>query len=143
MGLKVSSLQALGVYNDGDPLPPLLFVFVMEALGRMFFRAEEGGFLSRFSIKTNTYVMKILHSLFTDDTLIMCCARPEKLRYLRFTLLLFKADSVLKINLGKSKMMGEVANMGALADTLGCKMQTLLSKYLGLPLRAQFKAIPI
>ena len=119
------------------------FFFVMEALGRMFFRAEEGGFLSRFSIKANTYVMKILHLLFTDDTLIMCCARPEKLRYLRFTLLLFKADSVLKINLDKSKMMGEVANMGALADILGCKMQTLLSKYLGLPLRAQFKAIPI
>ena len=52
---------------------------------------------------------------------------------------------MLKINLDKSEMipMGEVANMGALADILGCKMQTLLSKYLGLPLRAQFKAIPI
>ena len=85
------------------------------------------------------------YMLFTEDTLIMCCARPEKLGYLRCTLFLFKADSVLKINLGKSEMvpMGEVANMGALADILGCKMQTLLSKYLGFPLSAQFKAIPI
>lgn len=69
----MSSLQALGVYNDGDPLSPLLFVFVMEDLSRMFFRAEEGGFLSRFSIKANTYVMKILHAFHRGYPLYVLC----------------------------------------------------------------------
>lgn len=35
--------------------------------------------------------------------------------------------------------IGEVENMGALADILGCKISTLAWIHLGLPLGAQFK----
>lgn len=52
--------------------------------------------------------------------LIMCDAMPQPLLYLHCTLLLFEAVSRLKINPNKSEMVpiGEVENMGALADIL-------------------------
>ena len=87
-------------------------------------------------------MMKISHLHFTDDMLIMCDAMPQPLLYLHCTLLLFEAVSRLKINPNKTEMVpiGEVENMGALADILECKISTLVLIHLGLPLGAQFKA---
>ena len=44
-------LQALGGFQQGDPISPLLFVFVVEALSRMLSRSEEAGHLFGFSVK--------------------------------------------------------------------------------------------
>jgi hypothetical protein len=47
----------------------------------------------------------------------------------------------LRIILGKSERIpvGEVLHMGGLASILGCQVNCLPLKYLGLPLRASFK----
>jgi hypothetical protein len=62
--------------RQGDLLSPLLFIIVMEALGRMISAAVSGGLLSRFSVGT---VTDISHLLFTDDTLLFCGANPNHL----------------------------------------------------------------
>jgi hypothetical protein len=51
--------------KKGDPLSPLLFVIVMEALGKMVSVVVSGGLLFGFSVGTKT---DISHILFADDT---------------------------------------------------------------------------
>ena len=54
----------------------------------------------------------------------------------------FKACSGLKINLEKSELIlvGEVPNLEEFVEVLGCKLGSLLSTYLGLPLGAPYKS---
>jgi hypothetical protein len=130
--------------RQGDPLSPLLFVLVMEALSRMVNATVEQGLLSGFGVGERVFSdLVVAHSLFADDTLIFCEACPEQLRYVRLILLCFEAVSGLKVNLSKSELMavGEVENIGTLAAYLGCRVACLPMKYLGLPLGAAYKDI--
>ena len=61
--------------------------------------------MARFSVRGNGEVHAITQFLFADDTLIMCKANQNQLRYLQRTLLLFKVVSGLRINLGKLEMV--------------------------------------
>jgi hypothetical protein len=74
--------------------------------------------------------------------LIFCGAKPNHLRDLRALFLYFEATSGLKINLAKSEMVtvGIVENVDGLVGIWGCRVSYLPLKYLGLPLRASFKA---
>ena len=129
--------------RQGDPLSPLLFVIVMEALSKIMDRAIRRGLFSGFMVGSpQDHQVWISHLLFADDTLIFCEADPVKLEHLRSVFLWFEAVSGLKINLGKSEMVpvGEVPNLEALAQILGCQTASLPMKYLGLPLGAPFKA---
>jgi hypothetical protein len=127
--------------RQGDPLLPLLFVFVMEALSRMISAAVGGGLLEGFSVGNVTFS----HLLFAYDTLICCNARFAQLRYLRSLFLLFEAASGLKVNLAKSALIpvGDVVQAEGLADISGCGVANLPVKYLGLPLGASYKSIHI
>jgi hypothetical protein len=124
-----------------DPLSPLLFVLVMEALSKMVNVTAEHGLLNGFSLGERSYSdLVIPHSLFADDTLIFCEANPEQIRYVRLILLCFEAGSGLRVNLGKSEIVaiGEVEDIGELANILGCSIAILPMKYLGLPLGASY-----
>ena len=57
-------------------------------------------------------------------------------------LLFFQAVTGLKVNVLKSEMVpiGEVNNVHALAEILGCKIGTLPMTYLGIPLGASHKS---
>ena len=89
--------------RQGDPLSPLPFVIVMEALSRLIDRKASGGFLSGFSVGTSEdRQMMISHLLFADDTLIFCDAVPTQMEHLRSVFIWFQAALGLKINLGKS-----------------------------------------
>ena len=83
----------------------------------------------------------VSHLLFVDDTLIFCDAFLTQIEHLRFVFTWFAAISGLKINLSKSEIVpvGNVLNLEDLMLVLGCKTASLLMKYLGLPLGAQFK----
>lgn len=74
--------------------------------------------------------------LFADDTLVFCGTNPNHLHYLHVLLLFFEAVNGLKVNLAKSVLVP----MGELADILGCGTSSLPLKYLGILLRASFKA---
>ena len=53
----------------------------------------------------------------------------------------FEVVSELKINMGKSELVlvGVVPNIADVVDVLGCKQDSFLMKYLGLPLGANVK----
>uniref|UniRef100_A0A2N9I786 Reverse transcriptase domain-containing protein n=1 Tax=Fagus sylvatica TaxID=28930 RepID=A0A2N9I786_FAGSY len=129
--------------RQGDPLSPLLFVVLTEALSRMMSRAVEGGLLSGFQVGSlDNNVMLISHLLFADDTLIFSDANPDHIFHIRLVFTWFEAISGLKINLCKSEMVpvGHVPDLERLADILGCKTAKLPMNYLGLPLGAKFKS---
>jgi hypothetical protein len=86
--------------RQGDPLSPLLFVIMMEALSKLFSITVQRGFLSGFSMGSGSNgVINISHLLFADDTLVFCGANLDHLLYLRMLLLPFEAVSGLNINL--------------------------------------------
>jgi hypothetical protein len=120
--------------RQGDPLSPLLFVFVMEALSRMLSAGINDELLKGFKVGNVT----ISHLLFADDTLIFCKDNPDQLAYLRGIFLLFEAASGLKVNLAKSVLIpvGNVQQIGYLVSILGCEVASLPLEYLGLPLGA-------
>jgi hypothetical protein len=65
--------------RQGDPLSPLLFVVVMEALSRMLIAAMDQGYLTRFSVGSKDFdTLVVNHLLFADDTLIFCGAQAEQ-----------------------------------------------------------------
>lgn len=59
--------------RQGDPLSPLLFVFVMEALSRRIFAAVSGGLLEGFKVGNDNFS----YLLFANDSLIFCSARSS------------------------------------------------------------------
>uniref|UniRef100_A0A2N9FEZ8 Reverse transcriptase domain-containing protein n=1 Tax=Fagus sylvatica TaxID=28930 RepID=A0A2N9FEZ8_FAGSY len=126
--------------RQGDPLSPLLFIIVMEALSRLLARAHDGGYISRFDVGRVNHI-SISHLLFADDTLILCGAARDQLCHLKSVFVWFQASSGLKINLGKSELVpvGSVPDVEELAVVLGCKVGTLPMSYLGLPLGSLFK----
>jgi hypothetical protein len=65
--------------RQGDPLSPLLFILVMEALSKMVNATVEQGLLTSFSVGSRVFSeLVVSHSLFTDDTLIFCEAPLRK-----------------------------------------------------------------
>ena len=76
------------------------------------------------------------HLLYADDTLLFCKDNPNHLAYMGWILMWFEALSGLKINLGKNEIfpIRGRENVEALTTKLGCKVGTLPTTYLGLPL---------
>ena len=72
--------------------------------------------------------VEVSHLFFADDTLIFCDASKENLEYLSWVFMWFEVCSGLKINLEE------------FAEVLGCKVGSLPSTYLGLPLGAPYKS---
>ena len=109
-------------------------------------RAMDGGFLSACKVKgTSEEGVRISHLLFVDDTLVFCQASQDHLTYLSWLLMWFEVMSRLKINLEKSELIpiGRVENIDDLALDFGCRVGSLPSTYLGLPLSAPFKSVTV
>ena len=132
--------------RQGDPLSPYLFVIGMEALSCLINRVVEGNYLSGSRIADGRREeLAISHLIYADDTLFFCEADKDQLKFLSWILMWFEAMTGLKINLNKSKIIpiGPVANVGELASELGCKVGSLPTFYLGLPLGAKHKALGV
>ena len=128
--------------RQGDPLSPYLFVLGMEALSLMIDKAAEGGFISGYVFKGRDNTEKqITHLLFADDTLVFCKDTEDQMTHLCWILAWFEALSGLKINLEKSSLfpVGRVEDVDGLAFELGCKIGSLPTEYLRLPLGAKHK----
>lgn len=54
--------------RQGDPLSPLIFVLVMESLGKMMTKAVESSYLSGFQVGSMaSHLLTVSHLLFADD----------------------------------------------------------------------------
>lgn len=57
----------------GDPLPPFLFILIMEVLSRLLDKAVAGGFIKGFKVDRDAVPgLSVSHLLFADDTLVFC-----------------------------------------------------------------------
>ncbi|RVX20225.1 Transposon TX1 uncharacterized 149 kDa protein [Vitis vinifera] len=132
--------------RQGDPLSPYLFLLAMEALSQLLSHARNGNFISGFRVGgRGSEGLVVSHLLFADDTLIFCDADADQLQYLSWTFMWFEAISGLKVNLNKTEAIpvGEDIPMETLAAVLGCKIGSLPTSYLGLPLGAPYKSIRV
>ncbi|RVW28234.1 hypothetical protein CK203_083667 [Vitis vinifera] len=100
--------------RQGGPLSPYLFVIAMEVFSALLKRAMEGGFIL---------------GLYGEGWLLMW----------------FEVVSRLRINLEKSELIpvGRVDNIDDLAWDFGCRVGSLPSSYLGMPLGASFKSVTV
>ena len=118
----------------------------METLSCLLNRATDGNYLSSTKISYGRgEELVISHLLYADDTLLFYEANNDQLKFISWTLMWFEAVLGLKINLNKSKILpiGPMANMEELASELGCKVGSLPTTYLGLPLGAKHKALSV
>ncbi|RVW30599.1 LINE-1 reverse transcriptase-like [Vitis vinifera] len=145
-GTPTGFFQSSKGLRQGDPLSPYLFVIAMEVFSAFLKRAVEGGYLSGCRVKGRSEEgVLISHLLFADDTLVFCNPSQDHLTYLSWLLMWFEAASGMRINLEKSELIpvGRVENMDDLAWEFGCKVGSLPSTYLGMPLGASFKSTSV
>ena len=129
--------------RQGDPLSPYLFLFAMEVLSQLLSCARNEGFIFGFRVGgRGREGLFVSHLLFADDTLIFCDANVDQLQYLSWTFMWFESILGLKVNLSKTEVIpvGKGIPMETLALVLGCKIGSLPTSYLGLPLGAPYKS---
>lgn len=122
-------------FRKGDPLSPLLFVIVAEALHVLVEKTKQVRLLTDYSIEHSS--VEVNHLKFADDTIVFCGSTIDEVDSLKVILRWFELMSRLKINYDKSEMVGirTDANMlNAMTNAFGCKIGTLPIMYLGLPL---------
>ena len=125
--------------RQGDPLSPLLFLIMMEVFSRMLRRVEGAGLIRGFKVEGRRGGGEcVTHLLFADDTILFCDADVEQILHIRLLLLSFQAVIGLKVNVYKSEMVprGEIVDVHALAEILGCRVGELPMSYLGMSLGA-------
>lgn len=126
--------------RQGDPLSPFLFNIVVEGLNLLLERAREQNIIAGARIGSNgSNGVVVSHLQFADDTIIFCRNDGEELANIKRILRCFQLMSGLKINFSKSSLCGVKVShqeVTSLAMVMGCKVDYLPIKYLGLPLGA-------
>ncbi|XP_049367921.1 uncharacterized protein LOC125832768 [Solanum verrucosum] len=101
----------------------------MEGLNHMFRIANANRWVKGFSAQSGRGEdLEVSHLLYVDDALIFC-----------------EAESSLHVNGLKSHILpiNQVGNLQELAAILGCQVDPLPTKYLGLPLSAKNKELEV
>jgi hypothetical protein len=89
--------------RQGDPISPLLFDFVADALDAILVRAREAGHIR--GVVPHLIPGGVSHLQYADDTMILIQNSPESLINLKFILLCFEFLSGMKINFHKSEVI--------------------------------------
>jgi hypothetical protein len=121
--------------RQGDPISPLLFNFMADALSTMLDAASSAGHIK--DVVSHLIQGGVTHLQYADDTILLIELDDNSIINLKFLLIAFEILSGLKINFLKS----EVIVMGAsqeeqtrVANALNCKQGSFLFTYLGFPM---------
>ncbi|KAK1274699.1 hypothetical protein QJS04_geneDACA000778 [Acorus gramineus] len=121
--------------RQGDPLSPLLFMIVVNALSRMVKMAESEGWVVGLRAMVGGSRTSLVQ--YADDAILLCEVEERSIRGIKFVCWCFELVSGLKINYHESSMSGiNVENnvLRRFAGILGCKIQPFPLRHLGLPL---------
>ena len=120
--------------RQGDPLSPIVFNFVVDALSAMLLKARSAGYIK--GLVSHLIPGGVTHLQYANDTMLLFEPDDNSIASIKLLLLAFELLSGIKINFLKS----EVITMGMadhesrrVANLLNCKLGSLPTKYLGLP----------
>ena len=97
------NLETRGL-RQGEPLSPFLFTLVVDVLGRMTDKLVRQNLVDCLEIGREQ--IKVSHLQFANDTLFFIKENENNLRTLYSALKIFCYASGLKINFGKSTLLG-------------------------------------
>ncbi|GLU18032.1 hypothetical protein SLE2022_343540 [Rubroshorea leprosula] len=120
--------------RQGDPLSPFLFLIVAEGLNGLMASAVDKGTYK--GVRVGNEGVMVSHLQFADDTVFFGEASEDNISVVKAIMRTFELASGLKINLGKSHLMGvgvEERWLTEMAYRLHCKEGELPFKYLGIP----------
>lgn len=121
--------------RQGDPLSPLLFNLVADALGVMLQKAVSRGHIN--GVLKDLIPGGISHIQYVDDTVIMVDGSDKSIINLKLILYCFEWLTGLKINFHKSGVFVfgvPQAEKERMANMLNCVLGELPLKYLGIPI---------
>ena len=121
--------------RQGDPLSPILFNLIGDALSVILEGANRNGVLE--GLAPNLVPGGLTHLQYANDTILFAKATKENVLALKFLLFCFEEMSGMKINYQKSEVyvLGVPKEEEELyADMLNCKVGSLPFTYLGLPM---------
>lgn len=132
-GHESDSFKPARGLRQGDPLSPLLFVLVMDALQGLLAKATSWGLLAKLDTRRsipNT-------SIYADDTIVFLQPIEREATVVNAILQLFGKATGLKTNLSKSALTPIRCDDDVLVGVqqlLGCRVENFPITYLGLPL---------
>ena len=133
---------ALGQYfrsykglRQGDPLSPLLFNLVADALSEILSVASEKGIIR--GVCPELVEGDLTHLQYADDTVLFLQYLEDDIINLKFLLFCYEELSGMKINYLRSKVftvgLSEQESQ-RVADVFNCKLGSFPMRYLGLPI---------
>lgn len=133
-GERSSYFKTYRGLRQGDPLSPLLFNLVADALGVMLDKAVDKGHIK--GVLDYLIPRGVSHIQYANDTVILIDAKEESVRNLKLILYCLEWMTGLKINFHKSEVFvyGTTQSEKELfANMLNCSLGELPLKYLGIP----------
>ena len=121
--------------RQGDPLSPFLFILIADTLSRLMKRACDKDLIEGFVIGRDK--VRLSHLQFANDSIFFMSNKEDNIINLMGVLNLFSLISGLKVNMGKSKVVGinmEAGRVDDIANGMGCSKGSWPMEYLGLPL---------
>ena len=121
--------------RQGDPLSPLFFNLVADALSAMLSRACEAGIIQ--GLVPHLVEGGLSHLQYVDDTVILLQYSPKNLRNVRLVLSCYEAMSGMKISFEKSEIFTiglPQEDQKLAAACLGYKIGVFPIKQLGMPM---------
>jgi hypothetical protein len=134
-GEMIEYFKTYNGLRQGDPLSPIMFNLVVEALATMMRKAANQGKIR--GVMTHLIPEGITHIQYADDTILMIEGDDSSIINMKFILYCFKWFLGLKINYHKSGayIFGmEQGEQRKIANMLNCRLGELPIKYLGIPI---------
>ncbi|GKV28743.1 hypothetical protein SLEP1_g37755 [Rubroshorea leprosula] len=128
--------------RQGDPLSPFLFLIVAEGLNGLVSSAVEKQLYKGVTVGKEG--VSVSHLQFADDTIFFGEASDDNIGAIKSIMRTFELVSGLKINFGKSQLMGigvEDNWRNKMACRLCCKEGEFPFKYLGIPIGGNHKRV--